>query len=311
MSEDSVVTTKQRMLELFSELDEDEIDTIEHWISSLAYRKDLEKKKSLQRSEKTLIAISNSIKKVVPVEAEMPSETISPPTVGDQADCNRKNTCHVDAFLYDENEVDNLVKKGKLKRYYCTDCSSRNVQDLIYISHSMSRQQIQYIFKVLLPSDLEDKQILDVGSRLGAVLYGAYYFSNAGTIVGVEMNEECFQVQQRIIEQFSMDSNRIRVVHSDVMERSDLIINSDIIIINVLDFFVDNEKHKEMWKFFRKYIKKGTYLICNRSMEDTLNNLDIFEESMNWLSICRLNQLENEIFFDMDDCSELFLYTVN
>lgn len=36
----------------------------------------------------------------------------------------------------------------------------------------MSCQALQYIFKVLLPSDLEEKQILDVGSRLGAVLYG-------------------------------------------------------------------------------------------------------------------------------------------
>lgn len=55
-------------------------------------------------------------------------------------------------------------------------------QELIYISHSMSCQALQYIFKVLLPSDLEEKQILDVGSRLGAVLYGVstnttYYYS--------------------------------------------------------------------------------------------------------------------------------------
>lgn len=45
-------------------------------------------------------------------------------------------------------------------------------QELIYISHSMSRQALQFIFKVLLPSDLEEKQVLDVGSRFGAVLYG-------------------------------------------------------------------------------------------------------------------------------------------
>lgn len=36
----------------------------------------------------------------------------------------------------------------------------------------MSRQALQYIFKVLLPKDLEDKQVLDVGSRLGAVIFG-------------------------------------------------------------------------------------------------------------------------------------------
>lgn len=125
------------------------------------------------------------------------------------------------------------------------------------------------------------------------------------------MNKECCDLQQRIIDQFSMDSNRIRVVHSDVMERSDLIANSDIIVINVLDYFVDNEKHRNMWHFFKKYMKKGTYLVCNRSMSDTLDNLDMFEELMDWLSICKPNQLENEIFFDMEECSDIFLYTVN
>ncbi|PZC75338.1 uncharacterized protein LOC110378752 [Helicoverpa armigera] len=311
MSEDSSVNAKHRMLELFSELDEEEIDNIEQWICNHSYRKDLERIKALQNTEKTLIKIGNSIKKIVPFEAELPSETIKPPTIGDQADCNKINTCHVDEFLYDDDAVDKLVKKGKLKKHYCTDCNSRNIQELIYISHSMSCKALQYIFKVLLPSDLEEKQILDVGSRLGAVLYGAYYFSNAGTIVGIEMNEECCDVQKRIIEQYTMDVNRIRVVHSDVMERSDLVANSDIIVINILEFFVDNEKHKEMWHFFKKYIKKGSYLVCNRSMTDTLVNLDIFEEFMDWLSVCKPNQLENEIFFDVEDYSELYLYTVN
>lgn len=89
---------------------------------------DLERKKALQSSEKMLIKIGNSIKELVPFEAEMPSETIIPPTVGDQSDCNKTNTSHVDEFLYDEDEVENLVKKGKLKRHYCLDCNSRNTQ---------------------------------------------------------------------------------------------------------------------------------------------------------------------------------------
>ncbi|KAH9642205.1 hypothetical protein HF086_005535 [Spodoptera exigua] len=222
MSEESVVNVKHRMLELFSEMDEADIETIEQWICQQSYRRDLDRLKALKSSQKTLVKIANSIKKIVPFEAEMPSEIIKPPTVGDQADCNETNTCHVDEFLYDDNEVDKLVKKGKLKKYYCTNCNHRDVKELIYISHSMSCQALQYIFKVLLPSDLEEKQILDVGSRLGAVLYGAYYLSNAGTIIGVEMNEECCDIQRRMIEQYTMDTNRIRVVHSDVMERSDL-----------------------------------------------------------------------------------------
>ncbi|CAH0625422.1 unnamed protein product [Chrysodeixis includens] len=311
MEEDSVVTTKHSILEIFSDLDASQMDSIEKWICNHSYKKDLEQFIALQNAEKMLIKIGNSIKKIVPFEAEMPSEIIIPPTVGDQSDCNKVNTLHVDEFLYDEVEVDDMVKKGKLKRRYCIDCTSRNIQDLIYISHSMSRQALKYIFKVQLPKELKDKQILDVGSRLGAVLYGAYYFSNAGTIIGIEMNEECCEVQKRIIEQHTLDSNRIKVVHSDVMERSDLVASSDIIIINILEFFVDNDKHKEMWYFFKKHIKKGTYLVCNRSMNDTFVNLDIFEEFLNWLSICKPNQTENEIFFDIEDYSELYLYTVN
>ncbi|XP_028171339.1 uncharacterized protein LOC135077916 [Ostrinia nubilalis] len=311
MSEDSVVSTKFRVLELFAELNDFELDSIEQWICSRSYKKELETKKLMQISERCLVKIGETIKEIVPFEAEMPSETIIPPTVGDQADCNTVNTCHVDEFLYDQDEVVDLVKVGKLKKHYCLDCNSRNVQELTLISHSMSRQSLQYIFKVLLPSDLEDKQILDVGSRLGAVLYGAYYFSNAGTIVGIEMNKEFCDVQNRIISQYSLDNNRIKVINSDVLERSDVVQSADVIIINVLDFFVDIEKHKEMWRFFKKYIKKGSYLVCNRSMADTLSYLDMSEESLNWISICRPSQLENEIFFDIEDCSELFLYTVN
>ncbi|CAH0399997.1 unnamed protein product [Chilo suppressalis] len=311
MSEDDVISAKGRLLELLTELNDFELDTIEKWICSNSYKKELEAKKKMKISEKCLIDIGETIKQIIPFEAEMPSENIVPPTVGDQADCNATNTCHIDEFLYDQDAVHELVKEGKLQRHYCLTCNSRNIKDLTLISHSMSRQALQYIFQVLLPKELEDKQVLDVGSRIGAVLYGAYYFSRAGSIVGIEMNKECCDVQQRIINQYAMDNNRIKVINSDVMERSDVVQNSDVIIINVLDFFVDIEKHKQMWYFFKKYIKKGSYLVCNRSMADTLGYLDMFEELMDWLSICNPSQLENEVFFDVEDCSELFLYTVN
>lgn len=58
----------------------------------------------------------------------MDSETITPPTVGDLADCDSVNSCPVDAFLYDEEGIVDLVNGGKLKRSYCVDCHSRNVK---------------------------------------------------------------------------------------------------------------------------------------------------------------------------------------
>ena len=88
----------------------------------------MKNKKALKNSENLLKKIGISIKKIVPFEAEMASENIVPPTVGDQSDCNKVNTCHVDEFLYDESEVDQLVKKGKLQRHYCLDCNSRNIK---------------------------------------------------------------------------------------------------------------------------------------------------------------------------------------
>lgn len=41
-----------------------------------------------------------------------------------------------------------------------------------YISHSASRERLAYVFRALLPPIPEDTMLLDIGSRLGAVLYG-------------------------------------------------------------------------------------------------------------------------------------------
>lgn len=82
----------------------------------------------MDASNDILKKIGDTIKDLVPFEAEMVSETIAPPTIGDQADCNAANTLHVDEFLYDEEEVAELAKKGKIKRHYCLDCSSRNIE---------------------------------------------------------------------------------------------------------------------------------------------------------------------------------------
>lgn len=39
-----------------------------------------------------------------------------------------------------------------------------------FVSHSASTQQMKYLFEDLLP-DLHNKTVIDVGSRLGVVLY--------------------------------------------------------------------------------------------------------------------------------------------
>lgn len=142
-------------------------------------------------------------------------------------------------------------------------------------------------------------------------LLQAYYLTNASKLVGIEMNKEFCEVQEKIINQYTMDIDRIKVIHSDVMDRPDVVECSDVFIINVFDFFVNTEKHKELWYFFKNHFKNGSYLVVNRSMAETLGHLDMFEEFMDWLTICKPYQLENEIYFDIEDFSELYLYTIN
>lgn len=44
-----------------------------------------------------------------------------------------------------------------------------------FISHSASVLQLQFLYQVALADKAKDKVIVDVGSRLGAVLYAVKY----------------------------------------------------------------------------------------------------------------------------------------
>ena len=52
----------------------------------------------------------------------------------------------------------------------------------VFISHSSSLMQLKFIFQAALPmillNSLTNKLMMDIGSRLGAVLYGASMFIN-------------------------------------------------------------------------------------------------------------------------------------
>ena len=51
------------------------------------------------------------------------------------ADCDPSHTLHVDAFLYDEDMVDELCDTGELARNYCVDCSSHNTQPISMLNY--------------------------------------------------------------------------------------------------------------------------------------------------------------------------------
>jgi hypothetical protein len=88
----------------------------------------------------------------------------------------------VDGFLYgDDTEIDQLCESGHMSRSFCGDCHSKNIEDLSkqvsvisqkdFISHSATVAQLKFIFSKDILGDLSGKTVVDVGSRLGAVLY--------------------------------------------------------------------------------------------------------------------------------------------
>ncbi|XP_023782969.1 uncharacterized protein LOC111929581 [Cyanistes caeruleus] len=105
---------------------------------------------------------------------------------------------HVDAFLYDDDVVDSLCEEGKMSRSYCTQCGSYKTASLEFISHSFSLMELKFLYQHVLP-DLTGKVVVDVGSRLGAVLFAGYLYSSASLLYGVEMNADFCQLQEMMI----------------------------------------------------------------------------------------------------------------
>lgn len=101
----------------------------------------------------------------------------------------------MDAFLHTEDDVEALVERGTIYRQYCRSCGGHNIDDVsmciwgllvllrlnaspvsqAFISHSFSLHQLRFLYKDVLPTlgyNRASASLLDVGARLGAVLYG-------------------------------------------------------------------------------------------------------------------------------------------
>lgn len=231
-----------------------------------------------------LHAIAQDIQALLPLNAICSSEKIVQPLQGENSNCDPKHTVHMDAFLYDNYELDELERENKISKYYCEDCSSHKVAPLTFISHSASKERIGFIFQSLLPYLDEEKILLDVGSRLGAVLYGAYVYTDAKKIIGVEMNKDLCDIQQTIVAKHNF-GDRIEIVCDDICNQADVVKNSDVIILNnVFEFFLTEDQQAKSWKFLRSHITKPkTMLVTIPSLEKSLEHLKVDIDITKWV----------------------------
>ncbi|XP_069117025.1 uncharacterized protein [Argopecten irradians] len=309
----------QEFQKLFSNVQQSSVTDFLAWIrynfESLCEKAGKECRKN---SDIILDTIREEMREMLPVNATSSTERILTPKTGPNSDCDPSTTVHVDAFLYDEDVIDNLCDEGKMRRNYCEQCGSKEISPLTFITHSASVKQIKYIFCHLLPS-LGGKSVLDIGSRTGAVLYAAHLYSDASRIVGVELDKSFCELQQKMVDKYGF-SDRIQILHKNIMNYLQQLQEFDVIIMNnVFEFFMDIKVQRQVWQTLYKHIKKpGTKLITVPSIEESLESLQLNLKLSRWLKeidvkdVCKqsnvlLYGLESP---DEDELSSIHLYEV-
>ena len=314
----SLGQAKQEFVSLLSKLSPDETKDLFDWIieqhSSL--RSD-EMSQDVQGSvssafqqcvnaEESLQSIIEDLRGQFPLSGVCSSEIIFKPEIGQNSDCDPATTVVIDSFLYDDDDIDVLCDGNQFSRNYCRDCGSHNTAPLTLLSHSMSVIQMKYIFKTVLPRlipDFTSTTLVDIGSRLGAVLYGAYYFSKFNKIVGIEMNAELCHIQNAVIKKYAL-ADRIETVCDDVCSVGELLTQADVILLNnTFEFFLQRDVQIRTWQNIRRSIcKSGCILITVPSLEESVCIGDEGQPILDlhsWIVPLNVNASEMKL-----DCSE-------
>ncbi|XP_056249626.1 uncharacterized protein zgc:109986 [Seriola aureovittata] len=216
-----------------------------------------------------LQSIADDLRASLPLDAMLPSET----TAHHKMQQRSQPTVHVDSFLYDDEQVDSLCEEGTMSRTYCLSCGSYRTAPLDFLSHSFSVSELQFLFQNVLP-DLSGRTLVDVGSRLGAVLYGGHVYSSASRLLGLELSEEFVQLQNNMLQKYRL-SDRVQVLHADVCTQDVLLQNTDVLVMNnVFEFFMEPSEQVRAWRFIMQNFRKtGSLLVTVPSLQESLDAL--------------------------------------
>uniref|UniRef100_A0A1I7ZYU9 CheR domain-containing protein n=1 Tax=Steinernema glaseri TaxID=37863 RepID=A0A1I7ZYU9_9BILA len=261
--------------------------------------------------------IAQEIRSLLPTSAVLPSENVLWPVNGIDSDCHPNTTVHVDGFLFDENDVDDLVDQGLISRNFCKDCGSHKTSPLTFISHSLGVDQLRYMFTSLVPlqsPQMAGRIVLDIGSRLGTVLYGVHYHSGGAVkAVGIEMNRDFCDLQNRFIQ--SRNMTNVQVICDNLLNQKDVVASADVVVMNnVFSFFMPEEGQIKCWRFLAEHMKPGCVLLHNPSVESVVEHLDLGFTIPQWLDHIPTDHQaalfagSNEEVFE--DCEKLSMYQV-
>lgn len=256
---------KNEILRLISQVDPRELPNLIDWLKNSDDLDDC----LIDNRKVILQNIAEDLRTYLPLEAMVSSETFAIQKTRQ----NPKPTIHVDAFLYDDESVDSLCEEGKMSRNYCLACGSQRTAPLEFLSHSFSIPELQFIFQHVLP-ELTGKTLVDVGSRLGAVLYGACLYSEATRIVGVEISEEFAQLQSMAVAKYGF-GDRVQIIQADICSQLALVQEADVLVMNnVFEYFRDCNAQIIAWQCIcQNFRKRNSLLVTVPSIHEALSKL--------------------------------------
>ncbi|KAI6210596.1 AcidPPc domain-containing protein [Aphelenchoides besseyi] len=286
----TVDAAKEQFLELLHQLDVHELPQFRSFVTTAFDTLQKTEDNSEMRIEgrQKLRQLAKMLRKQVDVSGNK-SQQILWPTEGAFDDCRPETTIEVDSFLYDENDLIKLQKSGRIKpSNFCADCKSTRIAETTYISHSYSIDELDYIFNDLLPQciDLNQKRLVDIGSRLGAVVFAAVLFrAEIQSVVGIEISAEHCRLQEETLK-FIDHSEKCRIVEGDFRDHIDIIQQADVVFMNnVFSFFVDKSTQVACWNQLHEVMKPETILVHNHSLEFVTNNLNLEFQIDEWVEL--------------------------
>ncbi|KAI7866887.1 hypothetical protein BDF14DRAFT_1875130 [Spinellus fusiger] len=303
-SPDIVETSKEAFLQLLSQLNDTQFHSFDTFVRSALE----EYHGQVHNSSHGHHDHSMSSEK----EEEIEEEENAPGEFQPFSDFTTENTVHVDGFLFTEEDIDEMCDNGQVSRNYCLDCKSHRTSPLNFISHSASVLQLQFLYQVVLADKIKDKVIVDVGSRLGAVLYSGYLLTRARKLIGIEINAWFSQLQKSIVSKYAM-GDRINIINKDVQDVPELLSKeADIIVMNnVFQFFNQPAVQQKIWKFIKSETAKkpGLLIVTLPSLQEQLKEAELSATKLmkGWVKEVKLDYSSGWFH---DDLNEDELYEI-
>ena len=306
-------TAKSSFMQLLDNTSPKAVAELLHWITdSFAVESNRpEGAEEGGEAKASLIAIAQELRAKLPTSALVASEAIRWPTEASN-EYPESSTVHVDAFLYDDDDVELLSSQGLLPRSFCKGCGSKDTSPLTFISHSLSQRALRFIFTALLPPmEMVGKTVLDVGSRLGCVLYAGLLYSPHAKFFGVEMNRELATLTAETLQKWGL-GDRGAVACQDLRQSQNLVVSANVVVLhNVFQFFLPPQEQAECWLYLKQQVVPGTLILSSPALPEQQLPFD----ATTWVTelpsqdkAAKYAGSDEELF---EELSNLHLYRVN